>query len=78
MGSHFQFHGYETKKKVTNSDCQNHTTIESFLKTSLRFQSYPTTEYFDFFSETGAKNNETAVNVYFWNTPHYSDEKIIW
>ena len=49
LGSHFQFHGHETKKKVTNSDCQNHTTIGSFLKISLRFQSYPTTEHFNFF-----------------------------
>ena len=41
LGSHFQFHGYETKKKVTNSDCQNHNTIREFLKNQHTFSKLP-------------------------------------
>ena len=33
--SNFKFHGYETKKKVTNSDYQNHEGIGNILKFSL-------------------------------------------
>ena len=33
----FQFHGYETNKKVTNSDSQKHKGRENILKISLRF-----------------------------------------
>ena len=37
LGSNFQFHGYETKKKVTNSDYQNYEGIGNISKIRPRF-----------------------------------------
>ena len=64
------------KKKVTNSDCQNHNGIGFFFKSASVFKVTLQQSILPFFSETGATNNETAVNFWFSNIAHYIDEKI--
>ena len=57
LGSNFQFHGYETKKKVTNSDYQNYEGIGNVSKIRPRFWNYPVIEHFTFSEWNWAKKS---------------------